>query len=95
MIPSEVLASGKQISFPSFNFYNIRTFVGKYFDISKGSTDNRAFTVQYAGNNSDNQKFFISNDGTVAVKQDGRVLDVYDGLASNDVIWCFRLVSTF
>lgn len=135
LIPSEVLASGKQISFPDFNFYNIRTFAGKYFDISKGSTDDRAFAVQYAGNNSDNQKFliftldngysviaakhsgkvldiwdtpnfpsgmpdflvqydfkngdnqkfFISNDGTVAVKQDGRVLDVYDGSTGNDV----------
>ncbi|WP_219375743.1 RICIN domain-containing protein [Bacillus mycoides] len=135
LIPSEVLASGKQISFPDFNFYNIRTFAGKYFDITKGSTDDRAFAVQYARNNSDNQKFliftldngysviaakhsgkvldiwdtpnfpsgmpdflvqydfkngdnqkfFISNDGTVAVKQDGRVLDVYDGSTSNDV----------
>lgn len=135
LIPSEVLASGKQISFPDFNFYKIRTFCGKYIDISKGSTDDMAFAVQYDSRNvghqkfqiftldnnysviaakhsgkvldiysiggpfpgyepvaliqyyfknGDNQKFFIANDGTIAVKSDGKVLDVPKGSTSND-----------
>ncbi|PGU51711.1 MULTISPECIES: RICIN domain-containing protein [Bacillus cereus group] len=135
LIPSEVLASGKQISFPDFNFYKIRTFCGKYIDIRGGSMDDLAYALQYTGHNADNQKFliftldnnysviaakhsgkvmdiwdtpnfppglpdiltqyyfkngdnqkfFIANDGSVAVKQDGRVLDVHDGRTSNDV----------
>lgn len=133
LIPSEVLASGKQISFPDFNFYKIRTFCGKYVDIERGSMDDSARALQYDARNvdhqrfliftldnnysviaakhsgkvmdiwdtpnfpgmpdllsqyyfknGDNQKFFIANDGTVAVKQDGRVLDVYDGSTGND-----------
>ncbi|QWI77923.1 RICIN domain-containing protein (plasmid) [Bacillus mycoides] len=135
LIPSEALASGKQISFPDFNFYKIRTFCGKYVDIRGGSTDDDIPAVQYTGRNvdnqkfliftldnnysviaakhsgkvldiislpfpfpepialiqyyfknGDNQKFFIANDGTIAVKSDGKVLDIPNGSTKDNVI---------
>nr|WLN44375.1 Tpp insecticidal protein [Bacillus thuringiensis] len=82
-IPSEVLASGKQISFPDFNFYNIRTFCGKYVDIVRGSTADRAMAVQHSGNNSENQKFLIftldNGYSVIAAKHSGKVLDIMEG----------------
>ncbi|QWI73171.1 RICIN domain-containing protein (plasmid) [Bacillus mycoides] len=134
LIPSEVLASGKQISFPDFNFYKFRTFCGKYVDIRGGSTDdeipavqfteknvdNQKFLIftldnnysviaakhsgkvldiisfpfpspqpialiQYYFKNGDNQKFFVANDGTIAVKSDGKVLDIPNGSTKDNV----------
>lgn len=81
LIPSEVLASGKQISFPDFNFYKIRTFCGKYIDIDGGSTANEKFAFQYTVSNSDNQRFLIftldNNYSVIAAKHSGKVFGCY------------------
>ncbi|MED2935513.1 RICIN domain-containing protein [Bacillus wiedmannii] len=79
-IPSEVRASGARISFPDFNFYNIRTFADMHVDIAGGSTDDRAPAVQYFKNNSDSQKFLIftldNNYSIIAAKHSGKVFDL-------------------
>nr|WLN44377.1 Tpp insecticidal protein [Bacillus thuringiensis] len=80
-ILSEVLASGKKISFPDFNFYKIRTFCGKYVDIQHKSTEDGKFVTQYTGYDIDNQKFMIftlDNDfSVIAAKHSGKVIDVH------------------
>ncbi|PFS55639.1 RICIN domain-containing protein [Bacillus thuringiensis] len=80
LIPSEVLASGKQISFPDFHFYKIRTFCNKYIDIQDSSTANEKAAIQYTMNNQDNQRFLIftldNNYSVIAAKHSGKVLDM-------------------
>ncbi|WP_090835583.1 hypothetical protein [Bacillus mycoides] len=49
-IQNKIGDSRSQISFPDFNFYKIRTFSGKYADITGDS-----LLVQYNGHNGDNQ----------------------------------------
>ncbi|HDR8053417.1 TPA: RICIN domain-containing protein [Bacillus cereus] len=89
LIPSEVLASGKQISFPDFNIYKIGSFCGKYVDIPGGSTENKT-AIQFQSQNGDNQKFliFTLDDGNsvIAAKHSGKVMDVYYNSSGNRII---------
>ncbi|NEW06365.1 insecticidal toxin [Paenibacillus sp. SYP-B3998] len=89
-IPNELKASGARISFPDFNFYNIRTFAGKYADVA-GGTGNGNPVVQYHANGSDNQKFMIftldNNYSIFAAKHSGKVFDLaYNSFFGNYLV---------
>nr|7Y78_A Chain A, Toxin [Bacillus thuringiensis]7Y78_B Chain B, Toxin [Bacillus thuringiensis]7Y78_C Chain C, Toxin [Bacillus thuringiensis]7Y78_D Chain D, Toxin [Bacillus thuringiensis] len=56
---------------------------GKVLDISEDFFF-KGMLIQYHFANSDNQKFLISNNGTIAVKRSGKVFDIPGASTSND-----------
>nr|WLN44374.1 Tpp insecticidal protein [Bacillus thuringiensis] len=56
---------------------------GKVLDISQHSLI-KGILIQFGFGNADNQKFLISNNGTIAVKHSGKVFDIPGASTSND-----------